>query len=203
MGLFDVAVQIRRPPEEDTSIVASGDVRDVWLSPSLRFDSVTGKIQNAPEGYNFAVQIERDHDARPTSLDMLGSADFAADYPSGQIELDGTLLGEAARSVQPVSWRLGDTPSIEANLAMFGGSIEARIEEDTRTPRMKFEIANVDLAPVMASAGIATRRVMVNGRGDFLLFGANPEGQFDMEVEGPLPGLERSLAIELVGQLRG
>ena len=203
VGLFDIAVQIRRPPEEDASIIASGDVRDVWLSPSLRFDSVTGKIQNAPEGYNFAVQIERDHDARPTSLDMLGSADFAADYPSGQIELDGTLLGEAVRSVQPVSWRLGDTPSIEANLAMFGGSIEARIEEDTRTPRMKFEIANVDLAPVMASAGIATRRVMVNGRGDFLLFGANPEGQFDMEVEGPLPGLERSLAIELVGQLRG
>lgn len=202
VGLFDVIVQVEQPPEEDMSISASGEIQDIWLSPSLRFDSVTGKIQNAPEGYNFAVQLDRDHDVRPTSLDILGSADFAAEYPSGQIELDGILLGEAVRSVQPVSWRLGDAPSIEANLAMFGGSIEARIDEGTRTPRMKFAIADVDLAPVLASAGIATQRVMVNGRGDFLLFGANPEGQLDMSVEGPLPGLERSLAVELVGNLR-
>jgi translocation and assembly module TamB len=202
VGMFDVTVNVDRAPEEDMSIMASGQVQDVWLSPSLRFDSVDGQIRNAPEGYNFAIQVKREHETRPTSLSVLGEADFGAEYPSGQIELDGSLLGEQVRSVQPVSWRLGETPSIEANLAIFGGMIEARIAEQTRTPRMTLTVRNVDLAPVLASAGIATRRVMVNGDGDFLLFGANPEGQFDMNVEGPLPGLERSLAVDLAGRLR-
>lgn len=202
VGAFDVELSVHRAQDEDMSITASGQVQKVWLSPSLRFDSVDGQIRNAPEGYNFAIQVEREHTARPTSLNILGEADFGAEYPSGQIELDGTLLGEAVRSVQPVSWRLGETPSVEANIAIFGGNIEARIAERTRTPRMTLTVDNVDLAPVLASAGIATRRVMVNGNGDFLLFGANPEGQFDMNVEGPLPGLERALAIDLAGRLR-
>jgi len=202
VGAFDVKLSVDRAPDEDMSITASGQVQNVWLSPSLRFDSVDGQIRNAPEGYNFAIQVEREHTARPTSLNILGEADFGAEYPSGQIELDGTLLGEAVRSVQPVSWRLGETPSVEANIAIFGGNIEARIAERTRTPRMTLTVDSVDLAPVLASAGIATRRVMVNGNGDFLLFGANPEGQFDMNVEGPLPGLERALAIDLAGRLR-
>ena len=202
VGAFDVELSVDRAPDEDMSITASGQVQNVWLSPSLRFDSVDGQIRNAPEGYNFAIQVEREHTARPTSLNILGEADFGAEYPSGQIELDGTLLGEAVRSVQPVSWRLGETPSVEANIAIFGGNIEARIAERTRTPRMTLTVDSVDLAPVLASAGIATRRVMVNGNGDFLLFGANPEGQFDINVEGPLPGLERALAIDLAGRLR-
>ena len=202
VGAFDVKLSVDRAADADMSITASGQVQNVWLSPSLRFDSINGQIRNAPEGYNFAVQVKREHETRPTALDILGAADFTAEYPSGQIELDGTLLGEQVRSVQPISWRLGETPSIEANLAIFGGSIEARIAEQTRTPRMNLTVENVDLAPVLASAGIATRRVMVNGDGDFLLFGANPEGRFDMNVEGPLPGLERSLAVDLVGHLR-
>ncbi|MDX1293337.1 MAG: hypothetical protein R3265_11040, partial [Hyphomonas sp.] len=202
IGQFDVTLNVDRPRGEDMAISASGHMQDAWLSPSLRFDSVTGQIRNAPEGYNFSIQVERDHETRPTTLAVLGEADFAADYPSGQIELDGVLLGEQVRSIQPVSWRLGETPSIEANLAIFGGTIEARIAERTRTPRMTLTVADVDLAPVLASAGVATSRVMVNGSGDFLLFGADPEGRFDMNVEGPLPGLERSLAIDAVGRLR-
>ena len=133
---------------------------------------------------------------------MLTSSRISADYTGGQIELDGTLLGEQVRSIQPVNWQLGDTPAIEAHLALFGGTIRADISEDDRNPRLGLSVDEVDLAPLLASAGLATRQVMVNGKGEFDLFGAKPTGQFDLVVAGPLPGLERTLAVDVTGRLR-
>ncbi len=202
IGAFDIRLAVDRAPDTDVSIIASGQVADIWLSPSLRFDSVDGQVRNAPEGYNFTVQLKRSHDTRPTDLSLMGEASFSAEYTGGQIELDGTLLGEQVRSIQPVNWQLGDTPAIEAHLALFGGTIRADISEDDRNPRLGLSVDEVDLAPLFASAGLATRQVMVNGQGEFDLFGANPTGQFDLVVAGPLPGLERTLAVDVTGRLR-
>lgn len=201
IGEFGVTLKIERDPDSGLSVAASGDVEDVWLSPVLRFDHIDGEIRNAPEGYNFVVQVLRDHDLRPTQMSMSGSADLAGDYPSGRLEIDGRLLGKRISSTRPISWRLGETPAIDARVAMFDGVLEANINNQEKSPHLVIDIEDIDLSPMLASYGFATGNVMLNGEGDLYLFGSKPRGDFAIAAKGPVPGLEGALAIDLTGRL--
>ncbi len=201
IGEFRIDTALNRSPGEALDITASGEIADVVIAPGLRFDRVTGRARNAPEGYNFTTHLVRDHTARPSDLSISGSALLDAGTPSGQIEIDGTLLGERVVSQRPISWHLGDTPAVDVELAVFGGLIDATAEGAGDDASLIFRAESVDLSPVLASAGIAAPGSILNGQGKLFLFGENPRGDFALSASGPIPGVEESFDLDLKGRL--
>ncbi|KCZ51539.1 translocation/assembly module TamB domain-containing protein [Hyphomonas pacifica] len=201
IGAFNLDISLRREKEDTLAVSASGTINDIWLSQGLRFDTISGQARNAPEGYNFSIEVQRAHDKRPTQLNVLGSASFDGDYPNGQLEMDGTLLGEPIKSQSPITWRLGDAPAVDLNLLVLGGLIEADVEEEKDDSRLTFKINKLSLEPVLAAMGLSAPDAVLSGGGDLYPFGENPRGQFVIAANGPLPGVEETFALDITGRL--
>ena len=201
IGEFNLDISLRRETKDALSVSASGIINDIWLSQGLRFDTISGKASNAPEGYNFSIDVQREHDKRPTQLTLLGSARFDGDYPNGQLEMDGTLLGEPIKSQSPITWRLGDAPAVDLNLLVLGGLIQADVEEDKDDARLTFKIDKLSLEPVLAALGLAAPDAVISGGGDLYLFGEDPHGKFVIAANGPLPGVKETFALDITGRL--
>lgn len=201
VGKFEIAAKLSRAPGAPPDISASGDIADARIASGLRFDRIIGKVRNAPEGYSFTTRLIRAHETRPSDLSITGSAMLDGPAPAGQLEFDGILLGEQVVSQRPVSWRLGDTPTVDAGLNLFGGEVEATIEGAGDDASLVFRANAISLSPLLASVGVGSPGAVLSGRGNLFLFGDNPRGTFTLTAFGPVPGVEETFNIDLTGQL--
>ncbi|MCA8906171.1 MAG: hypothetical protein KDA43_15370, partial [Hyphomonas sp.] len=97
------------------------------------------------------------------------------------------------------TWRLGDEPELDMQLALLSGTITANLTGAGDDTRLVFDTKDVDLAPALASFGEATKSTRLNGHGDLRVFGAAPSGTFRMTADSDVPGLDTSLSLDASG----
>ena len=164
-------------------------------------DRVSATLRSAPDGYEIHAQLVSDKPQRATDLVFDSTANFAGDAPSGVFGISGTALGEPISTARPATWRLGDEPELDMQLALLSGTITANLTGAGDDTRLVFDTKDVDLAPALASFGEATKSTRLNGHGDLRVFGAAPSGTFRMTADSDVPGLDTSLSLDASGTL--
>ena len=196
-------LRIDRAAGQPVELDANLDVEGLELGPGdlLYFDRASARVRTAPEGYDIHANASTDSVSQPTDLTLTASAVFGEPAASGLFELSGLALGEPIATAAPAHWRLGDTPELDADIAILSGRIKAGFTGAGDDTHLVFDATGIDLGPVLALYEAGADRTHLEGRGDLRVFGAAPSGTIHMVAASDVPGLDSSLLMNVDGTL--
>jgi len=196
-------IRLVREPSSLLELEANLDAQDLQLAAGqvLRFDRATGTIRSAPEGYDIRANFVSEHPSYPTDLTFIASANFGAPAANGMFEISGQALGEPVSTAAPAHWKLGDTPELDADIALLSGRIKAGFTGGGDDTRLVFDATGVDLSPALALFEAVTNRTYLEGHGDLRVLGADPSGTIHVIAASDVPGVDSSFLLNLDGTL--
>ncbi|MFN3609390.1 MAG: translocation/assembly module TamB domain-containing protein [Hyphomonas sp.] len=200
-GRIAVDASLQQRSGDPLSIVMNADIRDTILSEDIRFDRIRANILTTPSGYEFSAQLQDPTRDRETDMVVSGTASLSGDAPEGTLALRGMVFGQNVSTRREARWRLGDTPEVDADIGIFGGSLAVSLAMAGASPQLKFELSDIDAGPVMASFGAPVSATRIDGTGTFRPYGLSPSGSFDIRTNSPVSGLDGAIDLDMSGKL--
>ncbi|MFN4183622.1 MAG: translocation/assembly module TamB domain-containing protein [Hyphomonas sp.] len=202
-GQIFVNALVQQASGEALSIALDADARNAVLSEDIHFQRIRTNILTTDSGYRFSAQLEDPARGRETSMQVSGTASLSGDEPEGTLTLQGMILGQNAFTRRDATWRLGETPEIDADIGIFGGGIKVSLSGTGTVPVFKFDLDNIDAGPVLASFGAPVSAARIDGTGTFRPYGLSPGGTFDIRSNSPVTGLDGAIDLDISGKLDG
>lgn len=190
-----------RPSGAPFELGGEFEARDVDISSQLKLDAVTGTITTTEDGYRFDGRLVDKQPGANSDLGFSGLVSVAAGAPSGDLTLSGQLLGEQVSTRKPVRWKLGDAPTLEADIALLGGSVQATLRPGTDTSSSSIVVNRLAIAPALAALGYPPIDAIVSGRANGRLYGSNPEGEISLKATSAVTGVDTAINLNLDGRL--
>jgi translocation and assembly module TamB len=190
-----------RAGDRPFAIGAEFEARDVQVTSRLVIDEVIGTIRTTAEGYRFEGRLvdklpRADSDVLFSGLVALGDGS-----PSGSLSLSGALLGIAVATREDIIWSLGPAPTLNADISLLGGHLQARLRPGNETTSSSLTLENLSTAPVLAALGYPAIDAVVSGRSNGRLYGENPEGVVELSATSAVSGLTTEIGFNLTGRL--
>lgn len=180
---------------------AQFEARDVDITSKLAIDSVIGTITTTEEGYRFDGRLLEKQAGANSDIGFSGLFSLERGFPSGTLSMTGTLLGNPVATLKPVEWSLGQAPTLNADVNLFGGHLHAALSPGTDTSSSTVELEGLSIAPLLAAFGCPPIDAVVSGSVNGRLYGSNPEGVIDLTATSEVSGLNTAIAFNLDGRL--
>lgn len=197
--LVDAGVQ--QNADETMRVSLDADIQNTTLSAETHFDRVRAKIRTTEQGYDYSAQLLDAARGRETDMQVSGVASLDGDAPEGTLRLAGKVFGQNISTRRDATWRIGETPEIDADINLLGGSAKAVLALVETTPQLTFELDNVDAGPLLSSFGAPVSAARIDGNGSFRPYGAMPSGSFDIRTNSPVTGLDGAIDLDVSGRL--
>ncbi len=187
--------------DDPFTVGAEFEARDVELTSRLTIDSVIGTVTTTSEGYRFDGRLidklpRADSDVVFSGLIALGNGS-----PSGSLSLSGALLGIPVATREEVRWSLGNAPTLDADISLLGGHLQARLRPGNETTSSSVTLESLSTAPVLVALGYPAIDAAVSGRANGRLYGENPEGVVELSATSAVSGLTTKIDFGLTGRL--
>nr|WP_290920903.1 translocation/assembly module TamB domain-containing protein [Hyphomonas sp. 34-62-18] len=130
-----------------------------------------------------------------------GTASVSGEAPEGTLSLNGMIFGQTVSTRRDARWRLGDTPEVDADIGIFGGTAKISLGMAGTSPELKFSLDNVDVSPILSSFGALVSSARIDGAGSFRPYGVAPTGSFDIRSNSPVTGLDGAIDLDISGKL--
>lgn len=186
---------------ESVDLGARFEATMVKLTSDLTIDSLTGTLTTTPEGYRFDGRLIDKQEGADSDMAFSGLMSLAGSAPSGTLSLSGSLLGIGIATREDMAWSLGNAPTLDADLALLGGSVQAELRPGDATTSSSLTVKNVGIAPLLAALGLPEIDAVISGKANGRLFGDNPEGTLQMSAKSAVSGLETELDFDMNGRL--
>ena len=196
-----LTTDITQQPGEALSVRLDADLRDTLIGTDTRFERISGSVRTLDDSYSFAVRIEDGGRDPFADLRLSGVARLAGDVPEGTLQIGGQLFGQTIETRRDTTWRLGDVPEFNADLAVLGGGLTARLGFAERAPELTFALDDVDAGPILSLFRVPVSTARINGTGSFTPFGLTPSGQFEITTSSPVSGLDGAIDLDVTGRL--
>lgn len=193
--------EISQQPGEALAVRLDADLRDSVLAGDTRFERISGTVRTEDDSYAFAARIEDGSRARIADVRLSGVARFAGDVPEGTLRIGGRVFGQTIETRRDTTWRLGEVPEFNVDLAVLGGGLTARLGLTRRSPELTFALDNVDAGPVLSLFRVPVSAARIKGSGSFRPFGLTPTGQFEITTSSPVSGLDGAIDLDVSGRL--
>ncbi len=190
-----------RGRESAFDIGGTFDARDIQLTPELLIDRIYGTVTTAPDGYRFEGRLFESQTRANSDLGFSGLVALSDGPPSGRLALTGTLLGTAVASREDIVWSLGDAPTLDADLSLLGGRLQARLRPGNETSSSTLALQDLSIAPLLAALGYPAIDAVVSGQANGRLYGDNPEGAVAMTATSAVSGVNTTINMKLNGVL--
>lgn len=190
-----------RQSDEPFDVGGTFDARDFRVTEDLIIDAVTGTINTADEGYRFEGRMIDKHFRANSDLGFRGLVAIAEGPPSGTLSLSGTLLGIAIATRNDIAWSLGTAPTLDADVSLLGGRLQARLRPGDDTSSSSVTMQNLSIAPVLSALGYPAVEAVVSGRANGRLYGETPEGVFDLSATSAVSGLNTKIDFRMNGRM--
>ncbi|PKP83491.1 MAG: hypothetical protein CVT79_01430 [Alphaproteobacteria bacterium HGW-Alphaproteobacteria-18] len=200
-GQISANAIIQQTPGAPLSIALDADARNTILSEDIHFDQIRTNILTTESGYRFSAQLEDPERGRETNMQISGTASLSGETPEGTLALRGMILGQEAATRRDATWRLADTPEVDADIGIFGGDVKISLTGAGTMPVFKFDLDNIDAGPVLASFGAPVSAARIDGTGTFRPYGLSPGGTFDIRSNSPVTGLDGAIDLDISGKL--
>ncbi|MFN3314570.1 MAG: hypothetical protein ACK46Q_14040, partial [Hyphomonas sp.] len=139
-----LSTEISQQPGEALAIRLDADLRETVLPGDTRFERISGTVRTEDDSYAFAARIEDGSRDRIADVRLSGVARFTGDVPEGTLRIGGRVFGQTIETRRDTTWRLGEVPEFNADLAVLGGGLTARLGLTRRAPELTFALENVD-----------------------------------------------------------
>ncbi|WP_291202299.1 translocation/assembly module TamB domain-containing protein [Hyphomonas sp.] len=180
---------------------ATFEARDIKLTENLTIDAVTGTLTTVAEGYRFDGRMTDSQVRANTDLNFRGLVALADGPPSGRLSLSGTLLGIAITTREDIQWSLGPSPTLDADVSLLGGRLQARLHPGNETNSSSLTMESLSIAPVLAVLGYPAIEAVISGRANGRLYGEAPEGVMEMSATSAVSGLNTRIDLKMNGRL--
>jgi len=190
-----------RKGESPFDVGATFEARDIQITEDLSIDAVTGTLTTVAEGYRFEGRMTDTQVRANSDLGFYGLVALADGPPSGQLSLSGTLLGIAIASREEIEWSLGPAPTLDADVSLLGGRLQARLRPGNETTSSSLSMQNLSIAPVLAALGYPAIDAVISGRANGRLYGDAPEGVMELSANSAVSGLNTRIDLKLNGRL--
>ena len=200
-GQIALDASVRQSSGEPLSIVMNADARNTIVSDDVRFERINAGITTTERGYQFSAKLEDPARNRQTDMRVSGTALLSGDAPEGTLSLRGMIFGQTVSTRRDARWRLGNTPEVDAELGIFGGTAEVSLSTVSASPELNFALDNVDVSPVLSSFGALVSSARIDGTGSFRPYGLAPSGSFDIRSNSPVTGLDGAIDLDISGKL--
>lgn len=180
---------------------ATFEARDIILTENLTIDAVTGTLTTVAEGYRFEGRMTDKQVRANSDLGFRGLVALADGPPSGQLSLSGTLLGIAIATRDEIEWSLGSAPTLDADVSLLGGRLQARLRPGDETTSSSLTMQNLSIAPVLAVLGYPAIDALISGRANGRLYGEAPEGVMELSATSAVSGLNTRIDLKMNGRL--
>lgn len=180
---------------------ATFDARDIQVTADLTIDRVTGTIATVADGYSFDGRMFESQTRATSDLGFSGLVTLAEGPPSGTLALTGTLLGTPLATSKDIVWSLGDAPTLDADLSLLGGRLEARLRPGNEDTSSTLALQKLSIAPLLAAFGYPEIDAVVSGRANGRLYGENPEAIVNMTATSEVSGVNTAIDLKLNGRL--
>ena len=183
------------------AVGATFEARDIDIAKRLAIDAVTGTITTTDTGYRFEGRLLDHQTGAGSDVAFSGMIFFAPGPPNGSLSLTGTLLGKNISTREDIAWSLGPTPTIDADVAMFGGRLQARLHPGNETTSSSVTLRDLSIGPLLSAFGYPAIDAAISGTATGRLFGDNPEGVINLSAESAVDGVNSALDFGLDGRL--
>lgn len=200
-GTLSLKGNAGRSASDALALGAEFEARDVDVSSRLAIDAITGTVTTTNAGYRFEGRLVDKQPGANSDLAFSGIASLSRGYPAGSLSLSGNLLGNPVSTRKDIEWSLGAAPSVDIDLALLGGSLQAVLKPGTDTSSSSVELKSLSIAPLLAAFGFPAVDAVVSGKINGRLYGPNPEGTVDLSATSAVSGLNTALDLDLDGHL--
>lgn len=175
------------------------EARRVRVSPRLEIDQVIGTLTTIPAGYRFEGRLV---DSLPGANSDMGFSGVIAvtDGPlSGTLSLSGELVGVAVATREEMQWSLGPAPTLNADLSLLGGRLQARLRPGNETTSSTLELKDLSIAPLLSALGYPAINAVISGGASGQLYGDDPEGIFNLSAVSSVSGVGTEIDFDMTG----
>ncbi|MEX1252097.1 MAG: translocation/assembly module TamB domain-containing protein, partial [Hyphomonas sp.] len=200
-GSLSLKGSAARGGESPFDVGATFEARDIQITQDLSIDAVTGTLTTVAEGYRFEARMTDTQVRASSDLGFYGLVALADGPPSGQLSVSGTLLGIAIASREEIEWSLGPAPTLDADVSLLGGRLQARLRPGKETTSSSLSMQNLSIAPVLAALGYPAIDAVISGRANGRVYGDAPEGVMELSANSAVSGLNTRIDLKLNGRL--
>ncbi len=199
-GSFSLKGTGGRTRDNPFEIGATFDARDIQITEDLSIDAVTGTVTTVADGYRFEGRMTDKQLRADSDLGFSGLVALTEGPPSGSLSLTGTLLGIAVASREDIEWSLGPAPTLDADVSLLGGRLQARLRPGNETTSSSLSMQNLSIAPVLVALGYPAIDAVVSGRANGRLYGEAPEGVMEISAKSAVSGVNTELDFDMTGR---
>lgn len=173
----------------------------IALTPEYTLDSISGTIETTANGYRINGRLIDEEEGAKSDVRFAGIVKLDDESTSGTLSLDGSLLDIGIATRRDIAWALEPTVTLDADLSILGGRINARLRPGAETTSSSIAIDNLSIAPVLTAFGMPPVEAVISGRAGGNFFGETPSGTVALVARSPVSGLDTSIDLRLNGTL--
>jgi len=183
------------------AVGAEFEARNIRVSERLEIDQVIGTLTTTPAGYLFEGRLVDNLPGASSDMNFSGLVAMANTPTSGTLSLSGNLLGIVVATREDMQWSLGSAPTLDADLSLLGGQLQARLRPGSEATSSSLTLDNLSIAPVLVAFGYPAVDAVISGRVNGRLYGETPEAVFNLSAVSAVSGLSTALDFDLNGRL--